>query len=144
MTIKLAPWVYPGVDRLPGSPLVRRGECVGLVQEYAIGLGSTTSWRQGERVVETRNLQRGTVIANFNEKGRWPGKAHSNHACFFWAYGQRSQTTGVAMSIFVVEQFVASYVKNVQVRELRCQGKWKSGEWIDISNNTDAFFMVLS
>jgi hypothetical protein len=141
---RLAPWVYPGVHTLPGTPLVRGGECVGLVQEYAIGLGHTSTWRQGERVVETRNLQKGTVIANFNEQGRWPGKKHSNHACFFWAYGPRSMTTGVATSIFVVEQFVASFVSKVQIRELRCQGKWKSGQWIDISNNGDAFFVVLS
>jgi hypothetical protein len=53
-------------------------------------------------------------------------------------------TTGVATSIFVVEQFVASFVSKVQIRELRCQGKWKSGQWIDISNNGDAFFVVLS
>jgi hypothetical protein len=144
MTATMAPWVYPGVDKLPGSPLVRGGGCVGLVQEYTIGLGHTSTWRPGVRVVESRSLQRGTVIANFDSKGRWPGKAHSNHACFFWDYGPRSQSTGLATSILVVEQFVASFVKNVQVRELRCQGKWKSGEWVDISNNADAFFVVLS
>lgn len=141
---RLFPWVYPGVYTLPGSPLVRGGECVGLVQEYAIGLGHTSTWRQGERVVETRHLQKGTVIANFDGNGRWPGKMHSNHACFFWEYGPRSMMTGLAMSIWVVEQFVASWVTKVQVRELRCQGKWKSGEWVDISNNGDAFFVVLS
>jgi hypothetical protein len=53
-------------------------------------------------------------------------------------------TTGIATSIFVVEQFIASSVTKVQVRQLRCQGHWKSGEWIDPSNNGDAFFVVLS
>lgn len=141
---RLSPWVYPGVDSLPGTPLVRGGECVGLVQEYTTALGHTSTWRQGERVVETRHLQRGTVIANFDGNGRWPGKKHSNHACFFWSYGPRSMTTGLATSIVVVEQFVASFVKSVQLRELRCQGRWKSGEWIDPSNNGDAFFVVVS
>jgi hypothetical protein len=53
-------------------------------------------------------------------------------------------TTGAAASTFVVERFVASFASKVQVRELRCQGKWKSGLWIDIANNGDAFFVVLS
>jgi hypothetical protein len=142
--VELARWVYPGVHTLPGTPLVRGGECVGLVQEYTIGLGNTSTWRQGERVVETRDLQKGTVIANFDNHGRWPGKKHSNHACFFWDYGPRNMTTGIATSIFVVEQFIASFVTKVQIRELHCHGHWKSGEWIDPSNNADAFFTVLS
>jgi hypothetical protein len=52
-------------------------------------------------------------------------------------------TTGIAGSLLVVEQFIASEVKTIQARWLHAHGHWKSGEWIDPSNNSDAFFVVL-
>jgi hypothetical protein len=136
------PFTYPSPANLVGQPLVRGGQCVGLVQEFVAHLGHTSTWKQGERVVETHDLQPGTVIANF-ENGKWPGKPHGNHACFFLQYGPRSMTTGAAGSILVVEQFIAANVKTIQARRLLSQGHWKSGEWIDPANNADAFFVVL-
>jgi hypothetical protein len=128
------------LEALVGKLKVRGGQCVGLVQYFVSRLGNTKTWKQGARVVELRSLEPGTVIANFNALGKWPGLEHNNHACLFLGFGPRSQTTGFAMSINVVEQFVQT--ATIQARRLPAKGWGPNGTYLDRPNNADAFWVV--
>jgi RHS repeat-associated protein len=74
-----------GVDpnSLVGKKKKGDGECVALVQNVPNGVPNTQYWRQGERVRGNLNLAPGTVIANFDGLGRWPGLQSGNHACIY-------------------------------------------------------------
>lgn len=61
------------------------GQCVALVKILA-GAPATAHWRQGDQISDVikagKNIAEGTVIATF-EKGRYPNRAHGNHAAIF-------------------------------------------------------------
>lgn len=80
------PFVYRDVDSLQDHELVGGGDCVALIKEFAPGLAGlpTSAWRAGARVVEVKNLRRGTAIATF-VNGRYPRLDTGNHAAFYLA-----------------------------------------------------------
>lgn len=80
---------YDSAGSLENKPKVRDGECVALVQEYA-GAPHSSTWRAGERVVESRGLRAGTAIATF-ANGRFPSVKMRRHAAFFCATGRAMQ-----------------------------------------------------
>lgn len=78
------PYIYPEVDTLLKQPFIKEGDCVDLIKALVPGLigKSTTSWKQGENVMEARRagkvFPRGTAIATF-EHGRFPQKCGPNY-----------------------------------------------------------------
>jgi hypothetical protein len=129
-------YIYSGVSRLQGKPLVGNGNCA-LMVEYYGKLPSHSHWHEGLRVVEQKEIGPGTAIATF-EDGRYPNKPHNNHVAFFVRFGTRS-LDGSWNSIWIMEQFKAS--GRIQLRELRSKGK-TGNHWIDPSNNADAFSII--
>ena len=71
-------------------------ECVALVQQTA-GLPHTTKWLQGKRVLDCApgEIQIGTVIATFDENGKYPLTAR--HAAIYESHD--------ATGIHVVDQW---------------------------------------
>jgi len=61
--------LYEAAGGLERKPKVRDSECVALVRVYS-GAPHTSSWRPGERVVESKGLRAGTAIATFV---KWTG-----------------------------------------------------------------------
>lgn len=80
------PFVYREVNSLQDHELVGGGDCVALIKEFAPGLAGipTSAWRAGARVIDVRNLPRGTAIATFVD-GRYPRLDTGNHAAFYLA-----------------------------------------------------------
>jgi hypothetical protein len=63
---------------------IGNGQCVALVKELA-GAPATVYWREGDKVsdlIKSNRIVEGTVIATF-VRGRYPNKAHGNHAAIF-------------------------------------------------------------
>lgn len=83
------------------------GECVALVQATT-DIGHTSGWRPGPCVIDLSYLNPGTVIANFvfdsKGVGRFPNK-HGYHAALFIEFGPRSQTTGLASMVWIMDQW---------------------------------------
>lgn len=65
------PYVYKPVDTLQNKPWIDGGNCVSLVKKFAPGIQGqpTLAWREGVRVVDSPNLERGTAIATFEMAG---------------------------------------------------------------------------
>lgn len=80
------PFVYREVNSLQDHALVAGGDCVALIKKFAPGLAGipTSAWRAGERVIDAKNLPRGTAIATFVD-GRYPRLDTGNHAAFYLA-----------------------------------------------------------
>jgi hypothetical protein len=64
--------IYQKVDTLEKYALIGDGNCVALVQKLT-DVGHTSNWRPGERVLDSKNILPGTVIATF-ENGRYPNR----------------------------------------------------------------------
>lgn len=94
----------------------------------------TSAWRQGEAVMGNSDLRPGTAIATF-ENGRYPNRAHGNHAAFY--LGQAPN------GIYIVDQWNDSIRKpRISKRFVRAKGKNKSGKYIEPSDNADAFSVI--
>ncbi len=132
---------YNSAGSLENKPKVRDGECVALVQEYA-GAPRSTTWRAGERVVESRGLLPGTAIATF-ANGRFPSGTMRRHAAFFLRYGPRD-ASGNATYFWVIEQYNHPPIALIQARMLnRKRGpQARDGSWPEASNNPDAFYVI--
>jgi hypothetical protein len=76
------PVIYLQVLSLQNIKKVGAKECVALVQEFAPGIGPSSSWKEGECVLGNKDIVPGTAIATF-VKGRYPSLRHGNHAAFF-------------------------------------------------------------
>jgi hypothetical protein len=111
-----------------------------MVQQFG-ELPEHRRWRQGQRVVEQKNIWSGTAIATF-ENGVYPNKFTGNHAAFFVKFGKRGED-GKAESIWVMEQYKG--LARISLREIRIKGqvdsKWGK-RWADPSNNADAFYII--
>ncbi len=125
-------YVYPKAADLTGQPVVGTHQCVALVQEYA-GAPITSTWRQGEAVLGNITLKSGTAIATF-VNGRYPNRAHGNHAALY----VRQASNG----IIVADQWKADNKTEISVRLIRSLGKDKRGNFIQPSDNADAFFVI--
>lgn len=125
-------YIYPKAAELKGQPVVGSRQCVALVQEYA-GAPTTSTWRQGDAVLGNRALKTGTAIATF-VKGRYPNRPHGNHAALY--VGQASN------GIFVADQWKADNKTEISIRMIRSLGKDKQGNFIQPSDNADAFFVI--
>lgn len=125
-------YTYLEVDGLQDQPLVGSHQCVALVQYYA-GAPVTLAWRQGEAVIGSRTLTKGTAIATF-VNGRYPNNGTGNHAAFFVKLG----TNG----FWIMDQWKSDKKTTISLRFLPCQGKTKRGVYLFASNNADAFSVI--
>jgi hypothetical protein len=117
--------VVPDVDRGYGV------QCVGLVKYYS-SCGSTGSWKEGDLVSESPDLERGTAIATFDANGRYLSHASGNHACFFIKFMPSKK------GITVLEQHVWPNPDKIQTRDILYRG----GKG-DPSNDGDAYSVIL-
>lgn len=136
------PYVYREVKKLEGQPKVDGGECVRLVQHYA-GAGHTSTWRQGERVLDSKVIPVGTVIANFTHQGRWPGLPKGNHAALFLGFGPIG-ADGKPTSIIVMDQWASPRKKTISARSILRRGakRHNDGNPYDDSDNAEHFYVV--
>ena len=69
---------------------VGSGQCVALVQAADPSVGLTATWRQGDAVQGNASLSPGTVIATFDQNGRYANATDgSSHAAIY--LGQNAQ-----------------------------------------------------
>lgn len=134
----MSKFVYKDVDKLQDQPLVDGGDCVALIKHFTPGLiGVPTSmWREGEQVIATRNLTRGTAIATFAD-GRYPPTGNTGkHAAFFLAYA--------GAGIWVMDQWKGDSRNKplISKRHIPRRGKNKDGTFKDPSNNAEAFSVI--
>lgn len=111
--------------------LVGDGECVALVQHCA-GAPHTSRWRKGAPVRGNLSIQPGTAIATFDENGKYPNKAHGNHASIYISQD--------AKGIQVYDQFTGRKQLGVHIRTLRWGGNPIEPE--DISNDGNYFSVI--
>jgi hypothetical protein len=127
------PFRYDDAANLVREPLVGSHSCVDLVKHYA-GAPATSSWREGKRVLDATHIPVGTAIATFVH-GKYPNKPHGNHAALFL---RREGNT-----IYVIDQWAGDAQKPViSARPIRAQGKYKNGDYVDPSNNAEAFSII--
>lgn len=128
------PYVYSDVDSLQDTPKVGTKQCVALVQNYAQGVPHTPSWKEGDGVIQNKQIVKGTVIATF-VGGKYQSLAHGNHAAFFL-----NQDAG---GIWVMDQWADDRKKPlVSKRYIRRQGKLKNGQFVNPVDNADAYSIV--
>jgi hypothetical protein len=121
-----------------------RGECVAL-PEIVTGVGHTSWWYPGSRVMDLDYLNEGTVIGNFvfsGRIGRFPNK-HGYHAALFMGFAPRSQATGERSGIIVMDQWIGRRDNRVLPRTIRAfsaaEAKQKR---IKPSDNANEFYVV--
>lgn len=123
-------YVYKEVRSLEGKDKVGDGECVTLIKTYT-NAGWTGRWKQGAPVVGNKTIEQGTAVANF-VNGKWPGHKHGNHSAFYM--GQ------VSDGIYILDQWPDK--KRIGKRFIRRKGKDAHGNFINPTDNADAFFVI--
>ena len=127
------PYVYAKVDDLEDTEKVGSKECVALVQQYA-GAPVTSLWKEGAAVRGALTLTKGTAIATF-VGGKYQSHAHGNHAALYISQD--------AAGITVMDQWRSDKTKpKVSSRHIPFRGKDKSGNYLNPSNNADAFSVI--
>jgi hypothetical protein len=130
------PFVYREVNELKDHALIGTGDCVVLIKEFVPALAkvSTSAWRAGARVVDVKNLARGTAIATFVE-GRYPRLDTGNHAAFYIA--------SAGAGFYVMEQWKNDKSKpRVSMRLIRPGLTKRDGSLREPSNAAQAFYMI--
>ncbi|MCF7482907.1 BPSL0067 family protein [Vibrio sp. J1-1] len=123
---------YIDVDKIitENDQLVSTGSCAALVQHYT-RVDVTSNWVEGEVVLGSETIKRGTAIATF-VNGAYPNLPSGNHAAF---YVEQDDT-----SITVVDQWEA--LPKPQKRTIYKKGKNPDGTFKDPSNNAEAFSII--
>lgn len=134
------PYKYSRVKELENADKVGDGNCVALVQHFT-DIGNTSTWRPGERVMDTRTIPEGTVIATFDQNGRYPNQAHGNHAALFIRFGPLSAKTGKPAYIVVMDQWKTKNRISSRPIHPRAKRKADGGLYHD-SDNAEAFYIV--
>ncbi len=124
------PYIYAEAESLVKLPSVGSKQCVALIKQYTMA-PQTSLWEEGKAVKGELTLQKGTAIATF-VKGKYPNGGTGNHAAFY--IGQDT------IGIWVVDQWSGS--GTIRKRCLTFKGKDKNGNFIDPSNNGDAFSVI--
>lgn len=124
------PYVYEEAETLEKLPTVGSKQCVALVKQYAKA-PATSLWKEGSSVKGNLLLRKGTAIATFIN-GKYQSLGTGNHAALY--IGQD------ATGIWVIDQWSSS--GTIRKRRLSFLGKDKKGNFINPSNNGDAFSVV--
>jgi len=126
------PFIYTRVDSLQLHEKVGTKQCVALIQAFT-GAGNTSSWRQGARVLDNKDILKGTAIATF-VRGIYPNHAHGNHAAFFLRHGPKG--------FWVMDQWADPIKELVSSRFIPTRGKSKDGTFVRPSDNADAYSII--
>ncbi|EDS5972588.1 BPSL0067 family protein [Salmonella enterica subsp. enterica] len=86
-------YVYNDVDKLENKPRKGNDQCVTLIKVVIPELSrrTTSTWHQGEQVLDNTNIAKGTAIATFDEQGVYPNRPSGNHAALY--LGQNASGT---------------------------------------------------
>ena len=126
-------YIYADVDNLQGTSKVGTKQCVALLQHYA-GLPRTAEWSEGQVVIGTQTIAKGTAIATF-VNGSYQSLGTGNHAAFFI-----SQDAG---GMWIMDQWSSDTSKpTVSKRYIAKKGKHTSGTFVDPSNNANAYSVI--
>jgi hypothetical protein len=88
-------------QKVAAGQLVDNGQCVALVENVA-SMPNTSHWQKGTQVQGDTNLTPGTVIATFDDNGRYENHTNgTSHAAIY--VGQTSE------GILVVDQWKGSH-----------------------------------
>lgn len=85
------------------------GECAGIAQNHFNNpnsnksIGKVKTWRPGPKLTTHPNLKPGTVIATFDQNGRYPNKKHGNHVAIFLDYAK--DKNGKIIGVKVLDQW---------------------------------------
>ncbi|MCU6432928.1 BPSL0067 family protein [Undibacterium sp. Jales W-56] len=124
------PYIFEEAEILEGQPPLGSKQCVALVKEFAKAPAASL-WREGDVVRKNLSLKKGTAIATFVD-GKYPNHGSGNHAALYLAQD--------ALGIWVIDQWAKS--GTIQKRRLSFKGKDKDGNYVDPSNNGDAFSVI--
>lgn len=131
--------VYTEVKSLEKHALVGDGNCVSLVKNLT-DVGNTARWRPDGRVMDSRNIATGTVIAKF-ENGRYPNRPTGNHAAFYLYSGPNSPRTGKPAYIVVMDQWKVKGRVSARTVYPAVRSKTQGGIFDD-SDNAEMFYVV--
>ncbi|MCK9193886.1 MAG: BPSL0067 family protein [Nevskia sp.] len=124
------PYVYSEAENLAQKPTVGTKQCVALIKQYT-NAPPTAMWKEGKSVKGNLHLAKGTAIATF-VSGKYPNHGTGNHAAFYISQD--------AIGVWVIDQWSTS--KTIQSRRLTFKGKGKEGDFVNPSNNGDAFSVI--
>jgi hypothetical protein len=125
-------FVYENVDNLKDKPVFGNGNCPLLIQNVLPNIGQAKTWKEGPQVVANHTIRKGTAIATF-VNGVYPNTNTGNHVAFFVEHSPHG-------GIVIIEQF--SGLTHIQRRTLRRKGQFDNGNYVDPSNNADAFSII--
>jgi hypothetical protein len=121
------------VSSLEGTAKVGSKQCVALVQHYA-RLPVTAQWTAGAAVMGQTSLAKGTAVATFVD-GKYQSQRTGNHAGFYL----RQDVGG----FWIIDQWANDLSKpRVSARYLRRKGKQANAQYVDPSNNADAYSVI--
>lgn len=127
------PYIYPDVEKLEGTKKVGTKQCVALLQHYS-RIPQTILWKEGKSVFGDITINKGVAIATF-EKGKYSRQATGNHAAYYI-----SQDSG---GIWIMDQWSSDEKKPyVSKRYIRKKGRLASGQFVDPSNNAEAYSVI--
>lgn len=132
------PYIYRGsLAGLERHALIAGGDCVALIKALVPGLIglSTRTWKKGETVVGSKDIQPGTSIATF-EDGVYPSSRETRkHAALFMAYGGNA--------IYVVDQWKDDKDRPwVGWRLISPRKPMPNGKYANPSNSAGAFSVI--
>jgi hypothetical protein len=131
--------VYPEVMALEKHSLIGDGNCAALVQKLT-NVGNTSRWRPAERVLDSRGITPGTVIATF-EDGRYPNRHTGNHTALYLYSSPNNPKTGKPAYIVVMDQWKRK--GQVAARSIYPKARSLSvGLTYDDSDNAEMFYVV--
>lgn len=126
--------IYAEVDKLEGVEKVGSKQCVELIKHYA-NAQSTANWAKGTDVIGNADIQKGTAIATFKD-GIYKSYSTGNHAAFYISQDSNGIT--------VMDQWKDDVKKpKVSSRYISKKGKDATGNFINPSNNADAYSIIL-
>lgn len=124
--------IYPGAALLQRKPKVGNGDCVALVRTFGpLKSRPTSTWREGEKVLNNSMIKPGTAIATFVH-GRYPNRPTGNHAAFYLRPGPGG--------FWIIDQWKKT--KWIESRFIESKGKYKDGSYRDPSDNAEAFSVI--
>jgi hypothetical protein len=124
---------------------IANGQCARLPQELT-NVGWTGRWQRGPRVLDSRNLVPGTVIANFKlVDGKWKfPNEHGYHAGLFIRFARRAiMVNGMPCEFTMFDQWVGKRPGERGMAILPEPFRKKRPDLSTPSNMADEFYVVL-
>ncbi len=136
----LAKWKEENILR------IANGQCARLPQVLVPEVGHTSGWIRGPRVLDSRDLLPGTVIANFKlVDGRWryPNQEGWHAGLFRRFEGRRVMSNGLPCEFSMIDQWVDKAPGERGMAILPDWFKKKLPKYDKPSNRADEFHVVL-